>query len=366
MNNHQKKDETSPLPEPVKVDLVVIMDTSDSMLDEAVALSAAVKRAIDTVSVSCPSDLRVLSLGIEGTWPDTQFSESYRAYLSRIGVSDEVILGAPLGTLLHQGAQEEGAAAVVDIAYHFDWRPGAARYIFYIGDEALKGGNPQTEADVVAANRAITAARDKAVTVFTYCGTKVASQSEADHAVTKAEYARLAAETGGQTFAAPLTTISQFQTVLAEIVCAGGGYNDAKIPKVRPCLALHWGDGPRDQIETTDYEIIHLVVSNPYSNVIFKDVTIELAVLTFEGKEIPTLPDETPSVWIKPSGPICFGDLLPCDPKKVCPASSAAREVVLLSRGARPGTYYLSINYRFSEKLVVYGTEQFALSLVAS
>lgn len=50
------------------VDLVIIIDTSPSMKDEASDLSNAAAEAIATASSSCPCDLRVIWLGIEGTW----------------------------------------------------------------------------------------------------------------------------------------------------------------------------------------------------------------------------------------------------------------------------------------------------------
>ena len=151
--------------EPVLVDLVVVIDTSDSMRDEAVALSNAVETAIEAARIKCPSNLVVSWLGIEGTWPGTRFTQSYRHYLHGLGIPDEHILGPRRGTLPYQGAQEEGAAAIVDISHHYNWRPGAARAIFFLGDEPLKGGIPQTDADIRAANRSIKTAKENCFTV---------------------------------------------------------------------------------------------------------------------------------------------------------------------------------------------------------
>ncbi|GCB02935.1 hypothetical protein [Ralstonia sp. SET104] len=52
------------------VDLVVLIDTSYSMLDEAQCLSDAVELAIETAKSTCPSDLRVTYLGVEGWFKD--------------------------------------------------------------------------------------------------------------------------------------------------------------------------------------------------------------------------------------------------------------------------------------------------------
>lgn len=49
------------------VDLIIAIDTSGSMQDEAVGLSQAAAGAIETAQSSCPSDLRVVWLGLEGT-----------------------------------------------------------------------------------------------------------------------------------------------------------------------------------------------------------------------------------------------------------------------------------------------------------
>ncbi|MEO1559902.1 MAG: hypothetical protein AAFS12_09810, partial [Cyanobacteria bacterium J06632_19] len=48
------------------VDLVIVIDTSPSMKDEAQALSQAAESAIKAAKSSCPSDLRVVWFGIEG------------------------------------------------------------------------------------------------------------------------------------------------------------------------------------------------------------------------------------------------------------------------------------------------------------
>jgi hypothetical protein len=56
------------------VDLVIVIDTSHSMRDQAVSLSRAADAAIQAASARCPSDLRVTWLGLEGTWAGTNFS----------------------------------------------------------------------------------------------------------------------------------------------------------------------------------------------------------------------------------------------------------------------------------------------------
>ena len=60
------------------------------------------------------------------------------------------------------------------MAKFYDWRPNASRAIFFLGDEALEGGNTngkQDEADIEAASRAIDAANEAGVRVHMYMGT---------------------------------------------------------------------------------------------------------------------------------------------------------------------------------------------------
>jgi hypothetical protein len=337
------------------VDLVVVIDTSGSMLDEASDLSQKADDAISAAAASCPCNLRVKWFGIEGIWSGTKFNQSYREYLHGLSVPDTAIVG----TL---GDTEDGAAAIIDISEHFDWRPNALRAVFYLGDEALEGGNPQNADDVTAANNAIAAANSKAVKVFTYAGTGVM-------AATQSEYARVAADTGGTSFVHPSSNFGGFKSILEQIICQSsqGGCGPVKIPAIRPCFVLTWGDGPRDQIETDDYEIICITACNPYSNVTLKGLEIVISVITDKnGNNVPDLPDGTPSVFIKPSNFICFGDIGPCDPKKPDEFSCVSREVVLISRGAKRGKYVFHIGYCFTVEMPLKGADKFKFELVRS
>jgi hypothetical protein len=324
------------------VDLVVVIDTSGSMTDEATDLSNKSAEAIKKAKQSCPSDLRVAWFGIEGTWPGTNFSQSYRDYLHGLGVPETDIVGTPKD-------QEDGAAAVMDLSDHFNWRPGAARAIFYLGDEALEGGNPQDADDVTAANAAIATAQSQGVKVFTYYGSElgVAPPRSPD---TVGEYARLAAETGGQAFVEPVDNLGGFQAVLEKVICGAGVEVCQTVdePKIVPCVRLRWGDGPQDHLETNDTEILCVTVCNPYSNVVLKDFTMQLTVTDTNFRPVLPQPDGTPSVQVKPGYEICFGDIPPCDPKRPDPQSCVSREVVLLSSGAIAGKYDLFVIYCFN------------------
>jgi len=210
------------------VDLVIVIDASPSMKDEAQALSNAAAGAIAKAKSSCPSDLRVVWLGIEGIWKGTNFDSPIRTYLTqKCKVSESKLRGRKKGQLADAGAQEDAARAIEDISDYFDWRSGAARAIFYLGDEALEGGGDKTEQkDIEAANLAIQKAQAAKVTVHTYFGT---SKSKHRQSITT-EYARVAAQTGGQAFT-DQDAINGFSAVLEKVIC---GSRTAKTIKLKP------------------------------------------------------------------------------------------------------------------------------------
>lgn len=137
------------------VDLVVLIDTSYSMLDEAQCLSDAVELAIETAKSTCPSDLRVTYLGVEGWFKDdkkgidTKFDQSARQYLTSKGNAkgkeSELLMRTKDDiekAKLFQGSQrEDGGRAIQDVVRFYDWRPNAQKAIFYLTDEALEGGS---------------------------------------------------------------------------------------------------------------------------------------------------------------------------------------------------------------------------------
>lgn len=66
-----------------KVDLVIVIDTSGSMKSTAEEISKSIAGAVDEAKSSCPSDLKVDYLGIEGTFENTKFDETVRNYLTQ-------------------------------------------------------------------------------------------------------------------------------------------------------------------------------------------------------------------------------------------------------------------------------------------
>ncbi|HEY9771576.1 MAG TPA: hypothetical protein V6C71_24295 [Coleofasciculaceae cyanobacterium] len=197
-------------------DLVIVIDTSPSMKDEAQALNKAAQTAIDAAKVSCPSNLRVIWLGIEGTWKETQFARTVRNYLTNeCKVSESSLRSRKRGELKSAGAQEDGARAIEDLIEHFNWRENASKVIFYLGDEAFDGGGSKTErTDIESANAAITKAQAAGVIVHTYFGT---SKSKHRQGIAS-EYARLATKTGGQAFT-NRDCLEGFGAVLEKVIC---------------------------------------------------------------------------------------------------------------------------------------------------
>ncbi len=209
------------------VDLVIVIDTSPSMKDEAQGLSNAAAAAIAKAKSSCPSDLRVVWLGIEGTWKGTSFDQTIRAYLTQKKVPESKLRGRKKGQVADAGAQEDAARAIEDISDYFDWRSDATRAIFYLGDEALEGGGDKTDReDIKAADLAIQKAQAAGVTVHTYFGTSKSKHQES----IKSEYARLATSTGGQSFT-DKDAINGFSEVLEKVIC---GSRTAKTIKLKP------------------------------------------------------------------------------------------------------------------------------------
>ncbi len=210
------------------VDLVIVIDTSPSMKDEAQRLSDAAQEAIAKAKSSCPSELRVVWLGVEGTWKGTNFDQTIRAYLTQKSkVTESKLRGRKRGELKSAGAQEDAARAIEDISEYFDWREGAARAIFYLGDEALEGGGDKTEQkDITAANLAIQKAQTARVTIHTYFGTSKSKHQEG----IKTEYARVATSTSGQSFT-DKDAISGFSGLLEKVIC---GSCTAKTIKLKP------------------------------------------------------------------------------------------------------------------------------------
>ncbi|MEE9354381.1 MAG: hypothetical protein V3U75_02215 [Methylococcaceae bacterium] len=209
-----KNTKTSPA-----VDLVIVIDTSDSMGDKAEGLSKIAEKAIESTLTSCPSDLRVTWLGIEGTWKKTNFNCSVRNYLiDTCNVQESKIQGKkwdPSNVFGSQESQEDGAPTMEDIANLYDWRKGAQKAMFYLSDEPLKGGGKTVDQeDIDAANQAIDTANKAGMVIHTY----LAEKEDTFTPELIQEYARVAEKTKGQAFTAKDSSAG-FEAVLKKIIC---------------------------------------------------------------------------------------------------------------------------------------------------
>ncbi|KYC42146.1 hypothetical protein WA1_19310 [Scytonema hofmannii PCC 7110] len=341
------------------VDLVVVIDTSPSMKDEANDLSNAATAAIASASSSCPSDLRVIWLGIEGTWKGTNFHRTVRDYLlTECQVSKGDLRARKRGQLPDAGAQEDAARTVEDISTHFNWRPGAARAIFYLGDEALEAGGDRTEEkDIIAANKAIAKAQQAFVKVHTYFGTTKSKFKDS----LEQEYARLAKETGGQAFS-DRDSIGGFTEILQKIICNSRPVGiQLEIQQPLPCFELR---SNRQPLAMQGSETIAIVASNCYSNVTFRSLTaVVSAVLKTDGTPILNLADGTPAVTIKPSIEIAFGDLLPIGSHNSEASGEILREIVIETNSPNSADYTLKIEYSYRAEFNFKGGDDFALEI---
>ena len=124
--------------------------------------------------------------------------------------------GRKRGTVASGGAQEDCGRAIEDVVNHNDWRAGAKRSIFLLGDEAFDGGDPFESADIDAANTAIAVANGGDTKVHTY----YAKGDVKFEAQNTAEFARVAGETGGQAYTYKDTLDGGFQAMLESVICA--------------------------------------------------------------------------------------------------------------------------------------------------
>ena len=82
-----------------------------------------------------------------------------------------------------------------------------------------------------------------------------------------------------------------------------------------------------------------------------------------QGKPVATLPDGTPSVDITQLGPICFGDILPCDENG---ATCVSRQALLQTCGAIPGDYLIAIFYCYEASFHGLAAQGFKIEFCAS
>jgi hypothetical protein len=335
------------------VDLILLMDMSGSMADEADPLSRKLEAILSTVTADkCRSDVRVSWLGIEGTKPRTQFTQTCRKYLlQELNIPRKQIESAAKDA-------EDGARSLIDLARHFDWRPGAKRLILFLGDEGLFQGNPQTREDREQADRALVVAMEHQVTIFTYLGTPLGNKINAR---TRADYERVAITTGGQAYVQPQENLDNFQIALTEISCfPPPACTAAAVPEIRPCFELRHGAQPNDPLTTNEVEVLYLVAGNPYANITFKDLRVTVCLKL----PVENASSQSDALSLFPTETICFGDLLPCDAQNPAQLAAKARELVLISRQASSGDYTIALDYTCWAEMAQTGQDTFKVQLV--
>ncbi|WP_437760067.1 hypothetical protein [Sorangium sp. So ce1389] len=194
----------------------MLIDSGDAMKGLADTFSKVVGTAIGVARTRGTADPRVTYLGIDGVFPYSVFMVTVRGYLTMVRKVDESSLSC-LPRSQRTGRQEAFAQgkgnagnALVDILTHFDWRPGAARNVLFLGHRPLDGlrCHPTAgEPDVEVASRIVELATRRGARV--HMGLADAGPScpgtEAPggwRERIEAEYERVAVETGGQLFLA--------------------------------------------------------------------------------------------------------------------------------------------------------------------
>ncbi len=339
---------------PQKVDLIILIDTSGSMNSVGRNISIAAENALQ--NIVCPTDLRLTWLGIAGTFGNSNFEITSRCYLKRFGVCNSFVTPDPSGTfpdcndlsldfsnpsLYNAPAEdrEEGARTIIDLCNCFDWRPDACRSIFYISDEPIHRGDAPPAVEVNAQTElAIDAAITNDVTVFTHYIENATSSGTIPF--DEQNYLDISQNTGGQAFIDRSTSVQQYTNLLNEAICnACGGCKTIDWPQSKPCITVSWGDSDCDCIETNDFEVLCITICNCYENVTFENMKIgHIYVVDENGNQVPYLPDGTPSVEVLPIGPLCFGNIGPCQENQ---PTCISRQIILRTRGAIGGGYSL-------------------------
>lgn len=124
-----------------------------------------------------------------------------------------------------------------------------------------------------------------------------------------------------------------------------------------PVFTLEWGDGPSDQFESEDFEVIYIRVHNPFRNLIYRSLTIFDITITPN----QTLPNGDDSVMIIPAEIACFDEIQPC--------SYVSRDFALVIDHALVGTYQIAFDYCIGEIAIVSakdGSAAFDINVVAS
>ncbi len=194
------------------LDLVVLIDTSGSMDDEAAALCSN----LDVISSQLRLDGINLLMTVMGI---TENSGNDPAAYSCIGgnVADVLGTAVPGGDVLD--APEDWGPAVAVVAARFPWTAGRIRVVVPMSDEAPQDGDPCEDpgADRLALNNAVATANANDVSVSPITGTG-AGECVRGLAID------LAADTGGEhrRSLAPAQDLAETMIAAARATCSRG------------------------------------------------------------------------------------------------------------------------------------------------
>ncbi len=214
------------------VDIVIVMDTSGSMDDEAEGLCESLDGIISELTGFGLTELRLLKWGITQDGTSDQFSGTGEfACLTdnvRDVFGDPEVPGIP-GRLLDESESDEdwGHAVAIVSEYgsdgdypNFQWRADAIRIIIPISDEGPDlGSPPDTPDDTAAITNAISFAKANGVIVAPI----IAAEAEPE---TAEHGRRLAEETGGMAVRSTDQSITMGQLIYDIVFVACGGTLD--------------------------------------------------------------------------------------------------------------------------------------------
>lgn len=315
------------------VDLVLLIDSSGSMSDEAASIETAAEAALNNAVANCGANVRVTWLYNHGGGPmSTKFAQSHNTYLKTVAGVTEALYS---DTTSHQ---EAGGVGIADIARFFDWTEGACRSMVYFTDTGIYGGNE----NAAQKDEAVLQATENDVTVFVHnSGESLSAGAGKD--LIYAQYTEIAETSGGFAILDQEQSATLFEGMLEQAVCScGGGCEELEMLGATPCVSVRWGDSPCDAFETDDLEKLYITVSNCYGNISFSNLTIgSVSITDAADAPVAALPDGTPSVDILPTGPIAFGEIPSCVDGV---PGAVTREFSIHTRGAVEGDYKINLS----------------------
>lgn len=319
-----------------KVDLVVIIDTSSHLRDDAAIIGNVVTQVMKNISQSCPGDLQITWLGIEGIWHRTPFSRTLRNYLVNCGVNGSELTELKVNRShgRNDPARGDGAGAIADLCQHFNWRLGSNRVIFYLGEFSISQENQSLDLD--RWEKAIAVAKSSGVTVHSYL------KSQGENLIEK--FPKISEETGGISFIKTLDNNSFSEALLSIISNSFTPEYYLETDKYAPSFELIFS---KPSLGKNQLETVAIAATNNYTNITFRDVTVFLSAVTIDHiTPVPNLPDDTTPIVLQPNTPIYFGDITPDHP-------STTRQIQIETRGNITGEFWLNINYTYSAEFVI-------------